>query len=667
MAEKTNVGSDLGKSLPSGLLKAGAGLLAFPETIWNLAGHGGAAIERKLGDATGLTIPGIMDSDAKYEDVNIPLLPSYDQAKDYMRIFKNTDGESIVDYESQTLPGKMVNTAAEWGLGGGAFTKFQKFPTIMAAVSGAGGEAVEGTGIIGEDQGWKVGLAIDIIGNITHGVIKPNDAKRLKMILDDLNENGQLDEVQKVINAANEKGIKLTVPEAIAGVTDDTSILSVADNVYATSGGGAIIDKFTKNRFPQLNEAHRNFLNDNFDIIDVDKIDPKIITNKFVSTLIKGQDDIRIAINKKARELKDGGWSKFDEGTFNFEVTAAYMKNLFNRVKSGDTAARELIEQNILNKITAKGKSDLSITNLKRIYDDGMDVVKDLRVNGQNNKAFSLESELRLIRTVLDNNQYYKRASEFTVKANKKLSEKMDAFTIGGQVSKIKNLENSMNTIRKVLFSEDVSHLNIQKLSKELNKIDPSLFPEVSGMLFSKNFTKLINKADDPMIGMKFYNQMMCKNKKLTEQLIKGTAQAQGKNADEAWLGFQKLMTIYKSTGFKATKGSSTAARTEQIAEWKKLGIPLEGLDITKPSSLLEGFKNYLFNSRAEDLAKAFTDPNGIEKLMKIANASRWGQVSSNMNAIFGLIPEEVKEGEPEHIKQQNIIKNQLLEKTGVE
>jgi hypothetical protein len=342
------------------------------------------------------------------------------------------------------------------------------------------------------------------------------------------------------------------------------------------------------------------------------------------------------------------------------------MKNLSNRIKNGDTASKGLIQENILNKITAQGKTDLSITNLKTIYDDGMDVVKDLKANNQHNKAFQLNAELKLIRTVLDNNQYYKRASEFTVKANKKLSEKMDAFTIGGQVSKIKNLENSMSTIRKVLFSEDVSPLNIQKLSKELNKIDPSLFPEVSGMLFSKNFTKLMNKADDPMIGMKFYNLMMGKNQKLTEQLIKGTASAQGKNVDEAWLGFQKLMTIYKSTGFRATKGSSTAARKEQFEEWKKLGIPLEGVDITKPSTLLEGFKNYLFNSRAEDLATAFTDPNGIEKLIKIANASRWGQISSNMNALFGLIPEEVKEGEPEHIKQQNIIKNELLEKTGV-
>jgi len=666
MAEKTSVGSDVGNSLPSGLLKAGAGLLSFPETIWNLAGHGGAWAERKLGDATGLKIPGLMNSDAKYEDVNIPLLPSYDEAKNYMRIFKNVDGEPIVDYDSKTLPGKMVNTAAEWGLGGGAFTKFQKFPTLMAAGAGATGEAVEGTGVISEGQAWKVGLAVDIIGNISHGVIKPNDAKRLKMILDDLSENGQLDEVQNIINAANEKGIKLTVPEAIAGVTDDTAILSVADNVYATSGGGTIIDKFTKNRFPQLNEANRNFLNENFDIINVDSIDPKIVTNKFVSTLIKGQDDIRIAINNKARQLKDGGWAKFDEGTFNFEVTAAYMKNLSNRIKNGDTASKGLIQENILNKITAQGKTDLSITNLKTIYDDGMDVVKDLKANNQHNKAFQLNAELKLIRTVLDNNQYYKRASEFTVKANKKLSEKMDAFTIGGQVSKIENLENSMSTIRKVLFSEDVSPLNIQKLSKELNKIDPSLFPEVSGMLFSKNFTKLMNKADDPMIGMKFYNLMMGKNQKLTEQLIKGTASAQGKNVDEAWLGFQKLMTIYKSTGFRATKGSSTAARKEQFEEWKKLGIPLEGVDITKPSTLLEGFKNYLFNSRAEDLATAFTDPNGIEKLIKIANASRWGQISSNMNALFGLIPEEVKEGEPEHIKQQNIIKNELLEKTGV-
>lgn len=656
MAEKGSIGTDVARGLQSGLLKAGAGIVSAPEEIANLAGRFGNFLGGKIG-----TKPV-----QEYERFNIPLLPSYDQAKDSLRAIKNSEGNPLIDFEPQTKTGNIVEKAAEWGTGAGAFTLGRKFPTIWAAISGAGGEAVEQSGMVSEDQGWKIGLAMDIIGNITHGIIKPNDAKRLKTLLDDLNNNNQLEEVQTVINAANEKGIKLTVPEAIAGVTGDTSILSMTDNVYSTVGGGSIIDKFTKNRFPQLNDAHRDFLNKNFDIIDVDKIDPKLITDKFVTTLIKGQDDIRVAINKQARELKNGGWNEFDKGTFNFEVTSAYMKDLFKRINSGDTASKGLIQENILNKITASGKSDLSITNLQKIYNDGMDVVKELKVGGQNNKSFQLQSELKLIKSVLDNNQYYKRASEFTVRANKKLSEKMDALTIGGQVSKIKNLENSMNTIRGVLFDENVSYLNIQKLSKELNKIDASLFPEVSGMLFSKNFTKLMTKADDPMIGMKFYNMMMGKNQKLTEQLIKGTASAQGKNVDDAWKGFQTLMTIYKSTGFRATKGSQTAARTEQMAEWKKLGIPLEGLDITQPSSLLDGFKNYLFNSRAEDLAKAFTDPNGIEKLMKIANASRWGQITTNMNALFGIIPEEVKEGDTEEVKQQKIKINEKEKTTGV-
>ena len=80
----------------------------------------------------------------------------------------------------------------------------------------------------------------------------------------------------------------------------------------------------------------------------------------------------------------------------------------------------------------------------------------------------------------------------------------------------------------------------------------------------------------------------------------------------------------------------------------------------------MENLKDYLFNSRAEDLAQAFTDPEGIEKLMKIANATRWNQINSNMNALFGLIPEEIKEGEPEQIKQQKIIINKLENDTGV-
>ena len=262
MAEKGSLGTDVAGALQSGLLTAGAGIVSAPEEIANLAGQFGNFLGGKIG-----TKPV-----QEYKKFNIPLLPSYDQAKDKLRSIKNKDGNSLIDFEPKTKTGNIVKKAAEYGLGAGVFTLGKKAPTIIAALSGAAGEGLEQSGAVSEGQGWKISLALDIIGNISHGIIKPNDAKRLKTLLDDLQNNGKLDEAQAVINAAKEKGIKLTVPEAIAGVTDDTSMLSMTDNVYSTSSGGAIIDKFTKNRFPQLNDAHRDFLNKNFDMIDVDAI-----------------------------------------------------------------------------------------------------------------------------------------------------------------------------------------------------------------------------------------------------------------------------------------------------------------------------------------------------------------------------------------------------------
>ena len=50
MAE-VSTSKDITKSIDKGLLKSFAGLLSAPEEIYNLAGQGGAFIERKLGDA----------------------------------------------------------------------------------------------------------------------------------------------------------------------------------------------------------------------------------------------------------------------------------------------------------------------------------------------------------------------------------------------------------------------------------------------------------------------------------------------------------------------------------------------------------------------------------------------------------------------------------------
>jgi len=302
MAE-VSTSKDITKSIDKGLLKSFAGLLSAPEEIYNLAGQGGAFIERKLGDATGLKIPGLMNSDAKYERTDIPFLPSYDQSLDFMRKSKDLEtGMPKVDYESQTSAGKIIGKGVEYGTGGGLFTGFKKAPTIIAGLSGTAAQGVEETGFVSEGQGWKVGLAIDIIGNVATGMVKPNDVKRLQTLLKDLENNGQLKEVQEIITLAQQKGINLTVPEAIAGVTNNKSVMQLADNVASTEGGGAIISAFTKNRFPQLSDANRKYLNDNFGNVDIDAIDPKIITDNFVNTLVKAQDDCNKQTSKKFKK-----------------------------------------------------------------------------------------------------------------------------------------------------------------------------------------------------------------------------------------------------------------------------------------------------------------------------------------------------------------------------
>ena len=139
---------------------------------------------------------------------------------------------------------------------------------------------------------------------------------------------------------------------------------------------------------------------------------------------------------------------------------------------------------------------------------------------------------------------------------------------------------------------------------------------------------------------------------------------AQGKNPDEVWKGFTQLMNVYKATGNAAKPGSGTASRQEFKAELKKLNVPLEGFDITRPFSFLDGLKNGLSKARAEELANAFTNPNGLDELIKIANASSFDQIVQNNKAILGFINPE--SDEQRIINEQKIINMEQYNESGV-
>ena len=687
--------SELNTAINKGLIRAGAGLLSFPEELVNLGAKGDELIGKNIGTISfgtpkmegekgfrlGNFFMGQYSPDYSAERVNIPGVPSYEEAIEGAKNINAPAFKDMRNYEPGTniadLPSVLdakqsglfttVEKGVEYGTGGGLFTGFKKLPTFIAGSSGATGQALEESGAVGQGNGWKVGLALDIIANIGFGIPKPAQTQRLQTLLNDLANNGQTEQVKQLMKFAKDNGINITVPEAISGVTGNKAILQLADTVYDTETGAAIINRFTKNRFTEINEANRKFMNENFGFLDIDNIDPKLITDKFVNSLKTAQDDITKAINLKARNLKAGGWKEFDAGNFNFDITTNYMQGLFKRFTTGDLANAKLIKENILNKIQSGNKTDISITNLKKVYNQGKEITKTLRKEGKGQEALALDVELNLIKQVLDSNEYYKRASDFTKRANNILADKFDALSIGGQVNKSNAaaLDRSMNTIRNVLFDENVTSKNIKNLYTELNKVDPTLFPEVAGMLLQKNFAKISTKADDPNIGFKFFNTMMNpKSISLTEEIIKGSAIAQGKNPNEVWKGFTQLMNVYKATGNAAKPGSGTASRQEFKSELRKLNVPLEGFDITKPFSFLDGLKNGLSKARAEELANAFTSQNGLDELIKIANASSFDQIVQNNKAILGFINPE--SDEERIINEQKIINMEQYNESGV-
>tara|TARA_R100000231_G_scaffold76933_1_gene59738 strand:- start:18 stop:2090 length:2073 start_codon:yes stop_codon:yes gene_type:complete len=688
--------SELNTAINKGLIQAGAGFVSLPEEAYNLGGlfdqfmgknfgtisYGTPKMEGEKGFRLGNLFIGQYSPDYQYQRTDIPGLPSYQEAIEgakninapFFKDMRNYQaGDNIADLPSvldADLSGlsKVVEKGVEMGTGGALFTGFRKVPTFLAGGSSATGQALESSGVVSEGNGWKIGLALDIIGNVGFGAIKPNDAQRLKNILIDLEKNGQTEQVKQLLKFAKDNGINITVPEAVSSVTGNKSILQLADNVVATEGGAAVISNFTKNRFPQITEANRKWMNENFSFLNVDDIDPKIITNKFVNSLVEAQDNITKKINEKARNLKAGGWKEFDLSNANIEFTTQYMQNLFKRLTTGDLLDAKIIKDNILNKLQSANRTDLSITNLKKIYDEGKDVTRNLRKEGSNQEAFALDKELNLIKQILDQNEYFARASEFTKRANTVLQGKFDALSIGGQVTKSNQaaLDRSMNTIRSVLFDENVTSKNIKNLYTELNKIDKTLFPEVSGMLLQKNFMKIATKGDDPNIGFKFYNSMMSpKNVSLTEEIIKGSAIAQGKDPNKVWQGFTQLMNVYKATGSAAKPGSQTASRQEFKENLKRLNIPLENFEVTKPMSFVEGIKNNLYNQRATELANAFVSDDGLESLIKIANASSFDQIIDNNKAILGFLNQDNAEGQ-EELNEQKIINLEQYEKSGV-
>ena len=583
---------DVGMSALSGLGKTASGILSAPEELFNLGKLG-------VNKVRGLLNP---DANIEFQRTDIPLLPSFQQMEEKRM------KDPVLSYETQTKFGEFASTIAEFG-GGGRL--FGKIPGRVGAFAGGVKEGTEG--VLGEGGSTALALGVDLGLNAIFSMRNPAHILSLKQSIQNLKSQGKLDEAQKLIDKANDIGVNLSAPEAIAEVSGDKTILGALDSIGKSEGGMSVVNNFTKDRFSQLSGANLKYLNDMFPDFDASKVDTGAFTNKFVNSLIDQSDNIKQAINQKARTLKRGGWAKFDADNDLAMAGETYLDSLNTAIKN-ETVANRTFYNEIANRLRS-GSGKVKNTDLQDAYNYAVKQSKNAELDSTAQLIF--KSEAKNIKGILDSNEYFARASEFTKRANNALAGRLDTLSLGGK--DLNKANPTFTLLENILFDpKNVDPINIIRLNKELNKIDKNLFPELAGLVMNKKINSIIKATPSDMVGKNIFEMYMGKGQKpLTLQMIKGVATSQGKDPAKAVKGFEDLMQVFEASANLPGAGSQTMTRTQFQKSLENLGI----FDLDPANlGIFQKIRTKVGEMRAEELAKIFFSPNAIEKMSNLGS-----------------------------------------------
>ena len=652
---------DIPMSAISGVATGGGALLALPEELPNLALQGGTWAGKKMG---------LINEDFEMPRVwNPALLPSMEQMENFRKEgkignytipnWKETAGK-VLDYQPITTPGEFVQTGAEWAA---PASLFGKTPAIISAGSGLFSESLEQSGITEKGKGWIPAVGVDVILNLVHGMRNPAHIRRLQEVMDGLVKNNKLDDAKDLMKFAQENNISISAPEAIIATTDEagSTLQSLIADTMSNPKGGTIFNTFTKDRFPQISNANREWLNKNLGDMDLNTINIDNITNGFVNAVRKRADDYNKHITSRAKNYNSkiikGGWDAFDntiivtsdgkaiKGIINANLKE-YQLGVKKFIKDPENSAYAKIFQDEIGRLMPEG-SVITHTNLHNIYKrlgNRIDALKKAP-DADSGVIKLLSEEKTKIGQILNQNNYWKNANEFTRKANRIIVDKaMEGLQVGGRVNP--NTKATLTLLNKVLLGSDISPVNIKKLYTELNKIDTKLFPEMSNLVLSKQFEQVMTAAGNKNVGFKFYEAVMGKGRdKLVKEIIYGSAKAQGKNPEKAWQGFQKLMNVYKASGTLPGLGSQTASRGEYFNDLRKLNIIIDDVSLSQPLEvILKPIRQIVADNRSGQLAKIFTSADGIDQMINIGKNTKLSKINNTIKTMVSQISREANE-----------------------
>ncbi len=144
------------------------------------------------------------------------------------------------------------------------------------------------------------------------------------------------------------------------------------------------------------------------------------------------------------------------------------------------------------------------------------------------------------------------------------------------------------------------------------------------------------------MMGVSFVKNVIGTDQQRAnfEEVLRGVAQANGVNPDQYVAGANKLMQTLEATGRIPGAGSPTAGRADLAGQLGKSGIAnaVNVFSSAPLKSLADKINAAMMAGRYNKLAEAFTAPDSVQQIMKMAKLDPRGITAQYyVAALLGL------------------------------
>jgi hypothetical protein len=617
-----DLAKDIVVSPIKGAAESAAGLIGFP-----------GAIQQGVGAMFG--------KDISQAPASIGAAPMA-QYQDIINLIEKLPGaKRVTQYEAKTPLGKPLETLAEFVAPSLPFTKPSQIggaERMLRALKIGGAAAVPAYAF--EDNPYaSIPLSILAGGATAFATAPSRAAEAARAVLKDVSPQ-EIELAKEVQKQAQEFGIPMTAPELI----DSKLLQDLGSVVYGTEKGGEVMFNYIKNRPEKIKEVAA-------DLLDQISKNPESLRGKYKNFGEVAADAIKNA--RAERTKKSQVWYKIanDEFVDENQVLSVIDKiddTIKNLDKGDPTRAklanlkRSLIKKEvkpelILDELNQpiQGQSSKKIiipqTNvntidniLKRfndmVADSNSNIAKERNFIEKNSRRLFNNEEgtgvLNLIDDTLRTNPNYSKAKD----VYRQLSDDV-VQPVLDNIAPLAKGGVTPALVKRFIFNPDNNNVNdIRKTYEILNKTDPNAFPDIVRSYVKAQVNKKLidTKSGESLAsGFNLWKVLAGTDEGAANfnTALKGVAEAQGANANNVVLGFQKFNEVLKRTARLANVDNPKAAPSSQflVRDIAQIGSFMWHVKFAAKA------ERYVKNKTIEDLSNIFSQKNSIELLEKLA------------------------------------------------